>query len=231
MSTVATAKTSGRPASGYKNAAGDRIPGVTTIIGRFKESGGLIQWAYKCGRDGIDINKARDAAADAGTCCHQMIDDHLHGRPFNREAWDDALLAKADHAFLAFLEWQETTKVQVAAAEVSLVSERHQFGGTFDAVTVGGNKLRLLDYKTSNGIYHDMLIQVAGGYSLLWQEHHPAEAIEGIQLLRISKPEHPDDPISFHHHYWSAELIPLAQRQFLLLREAYDLDRRLKKMV
>jgi hypothetical protein len=39
-----------RPTHGYVNAAGEKIPGTTTIIGRFKESGGLIQWAYARGK-------------------------------------------------------------------------------------------------------------------------------------------------------------------------------------
>lgn len=33
------------PKSGYYTKAGVRVPGVTTVIGRFKDSGGLIHWA------------------------------------------------------------------------------------------------------------------------------------------------------------------------------------------
>ncbi len=39
------------PKQGYRLANGDRCPSVTTIIGRFKESGALIQWAYKRGTE------------------------------------------------------------------------------------------------------------------------------------------------------------------------------------
>lgn len=219
--------TTGRPKSGYKNSAGERVPGVTTILGRFKESGGLINWAYQCGCRGIDINQARDRAADAGTCAHDQIDAHLHGRDFDRTKYDKAILEKADHCFLGFLEWKAQTSLKLVAAEVSLVSERHQFGGTFDAALVG-DTLRLLDYKTASAIYNDALVQVAGGYSLLWQEHYPDKELGGIDILRISKPEAPDDPISFNHCHWSAEVIPVAQEQFLLFRRAYDLDKKLK---
>jgi len=220
----------GRPKGGYKNEAGKKVPGVTTILSRFKEAGGLIQWAYNCGKEGIDINDARDRAADAGTATHQMIDDHLHGETFDRTAWKSNVLAKADHCFLAFLEWAEQSKLKLKAAELSLVSERHQFAGTFDAAMIGGS-LRLLDYKTASGIYTDQLIQVAGGYSLLWQEHFPSEPIGGIDILRISKPDAEDDPVSFEHRHFSAEIIPIAQKQFLLLRQAYDLDKRLKGLL
>jgi len=42
-----------------------RIPGTTTVIGRFKESGGLIYWAWDQGQQGLDYRQTRDAAADA----------------------------------------------------------------------------------------------------------------------------------------------------------------------
>lgn len=224
---MSTIKSTGRPKGGYVNAVGQKVPGTTTIIGRFKESGGLIQWAYNCGKEGIDINAARDRAADAGTLCHDMIDAHLHGRNFSRVGHDMDALTKADHAFLGFLEWKAQTNLKLVAAEISLVSEKHQFGGTFDAALVG-DTLRLLDYKTASAIYNDALIQVAGAYSLLWEEAHPDQPLHGIDILRISKPEQADDPISFHHCHWSAEIIPVAQEQFLLFRRAYDLDKRLK---
>src|SRR3974390_2723190 len=81
-------KSTGRPAGGYRNAAGKRIPGTTTIIGRFKESGGLLHGAGECGLDGLDINQVRDDAANAGPICHEMIDCHLHGREFSYASHD-----------------------------------------------------------------------------------------------------------------------------------------------
>lgn len=230
MTTTIEPKATGRPKKGYFNAAGKRVPGVTTVIGRFKESGGLIQWAYNCGKDGIDINDARDRAADSGTLCHEMIDCHLHGRPFMSGDHPASVIEKAEHAFLGFLQWAEQSKLALAASEVSLVSERFQFGGTFDGAFIAGT-LRLLDYKTSSGIYTDQIVQVAGGYSLLWEEHNPDKPLHGVDILRISKPNAPDDPVSFEHRHFSAEIIPIAQRQFCLFLEAYQLDKRIKGLI
>jgi hypothetical protein len=92
-------------------------------------------------------------------------------------------------------------------------------------------KLILGDWKTSGAIYSDMLIQVAGGYSLLWEENYPDQTLQGIEILRISKPAEDGDPISFADHFWGPEVIPMAQRQFLLFREAYDNDKRLKGLL
>jgi hypothetical protein len=209
---------------------GTRIPGTTTIVGRFKDAGALIAWAFNCGKQGIDIHKVTDLAKDVGSCAHEMIDAHIHGRTFRTADWPTVVIGKAEHAFISYLDWADQNALSVEAAEISLVSERYQYGGTFDAVMRGGY-LRLLDYKTSKGIYPDMLVQVAGGYSILWQEHYPTKILNGIDLLRISKPETDGDPVSFHHHHWSAEIFPIAQEQFLIMRRAYDLDKRLKGLL
>jgi hypothetical protein len=38
------------PSGGYHNKDGQRVPGTTTIIGRFKDSGGLMYWAKDQGQ-------------------------------------------------------------------------------------------------------------------------------------------------------------------------------------
>ena len=44
---------------------GTKIPGTTTIIGRFKESGGLLQWAFKQGKAGkAHLYEEAEKAAD-----------------------------------------------------------------------------------------------------------------------------------------------------------------------
>ena len=69
-----------RPKSGYRLADKTRVPGVTTITGRFKESGGLIHWAWDLGMQGINYRDARDKAADAGTLGHDMIEAFIKGQ-------------------------------------------------------------------------------------------------------------------------------------------------------
>ncbi len=219
-----------RPKSGYFTKDGRKVPGTTTITGRFKDSGALIWWANQCGLAGKTTQETLKAAGDAGSCGHEMIDCHTHGKVFDESKWPLEIRKQAEHAFLGYLEWAQQTNLKLEASEVALVSERHLFGGTFDASMISGQRC-LLDYKSSGGIYTDMLIQVAGAYSLLWQEHYPDKPLHGIDLLRISKPKSPDDPVSFHHHHWSAEVFAPCQRMFLLFREAYDLDKRLKSFL
>jgi hypothetical protein len=217
----------GRPTEGYK-IDGERVPGVTTVISRFKPSGGLIHWAWCQGRDGKDYRETRDAAADAGTIAHDMVEADIYGAPFDASTYKPELISKAEGAFKAYKEWREQTQLDVAEAEISLLSKVHRFGGTLDALFVRGN-LALGDWKTSNSVYADYLIQL-GAYAILWEENYPDRPINGgFHLLRFSKQECQDDPVSFAHHYWSN--LDLAKEQFLLYRRAYDIDKRLSKLV
>jgi hypothetical protein len=123
----------GRPQA-YKTADGKRCPGVTTIVNRFKDSGGLIHWAWQQGIDGKDFRETRDKAADAGGIAHEMIDAEVHGLPL-----PEFLRAEPEHVKLAlkaleaFREWRAQVKLRVLETEVPLISEKYRFGGTFDA--------------------------------------------------------------------------------------------------
>ena len=207
---------------GYHTADGKRIPSVTTIIGKFKESGGLIHWAWDLGIQGKDYREVRDNAANAGTLAHTLVEQWINKLPLEIEG-DEDTAKKAYNAFNIFLEWARQTKLEVTDTEVALVSERYRYGGTLDAMLVNG-KRSLGDWKTSNSVYGDYLFQLAA-YAILWEENNPDKPIEGgFHLMRFAK-DFPD----FGHHYY-AELEE-AKRGFLLMRELYDIKATLDKRV
>jgi hypothetical protein len=209
---------------GYFLKDGTKVPSVTTLLGRFKESGGLIHWAWALGKEGKDYRKEKDIAADAGTLAHAAIDDFIHKRDFK---WptdcDSEILEKAQSAYSAFMEWQGYTELVADKTELPLVSEKYKFGGTFDAILI--KKRRAMgDWKSSNSIYPEYLCQLAG-YGILWDENFPDQPIDGgYHLLRFDK-KYGD----FHHHFW-AEL-ETAKKAFLLLRQLYECDKELKERV
>jgi hypothetical protein len=215
-----------RPKTGYKNAAGKRVCGTTTIIGRFKESGGLIHWAWDLGMQGINYRDVRDKAADSGTLAHDMIEAHLRGEEFTPDgAVDETTFVNARKGFDAFMEWSEQTKLEVVDTEMVLVSEEYQYGGTPDAIGYCAGKLALLDWKTSNRIYQDYLIQIAA-YRQLWHENHPEDQLETFHLLRFGK-----EYGEFSHHSFPVALVDKAWHAFVLMREMYDLDKDLKRAI
>src|SRR5262249_49026942 len=157
-----------RPTGGYA-IDGEKVPGVTTIINRFKPSGGLIHWAWQQGKDGKDYRETRDAAADAGTIAHDLVEADIYGATYEPPGIDHSILERALGAFNAYKEWKAQTNLEVAESELSLLSRVHRFGGTLDAILLKG-LLALGDWKTSNAVYADHLIQL-GAYAILWEEN------------------------------------------------------------
>ena len=215
------------PTGGYKNAAGERILGVTTVIGRFKDSGGLLYWAFEQGKAAQrgEIEKLydkRDEAAESGTLAHSLVEAHIKGQSFERPSVTDDVWEQASNAFRAYLKWESMTKLKIIEQEMSLVSEQYQFGGTPDAIGEIDGELCLVDWKTSNSVYQDYLIQLAA-YKQLWEENNPDRLLTGgFHLCRFAK-SHGD----FAHHYYPN--LDEAWEQFLLFLRAYQIDKALKK--
>ena len=195
---------------------GVRVPGTTTIINAYKKSDGLVHWAWDLGRQGLDYRNVRDNAAETGTKAHSLIEADIRKQEFITT--DEAAIK----AFGAYQEWRQHTTLQPTHTETPLVSRQYHYGGTLDTMLIQG-KLSLGDWKTSNAIYIEYLMQLAA-YKHLWEENFPDQPITGgLHLLRVSKVG------DFHHHWW-AELDD-AWESFLLRRRAYDLDKKLKERI
>lgn len=223
----------GRPKDGYVLIDGTPAPGVTTILGRFKDSAALMGWAWKMGRQGKRMDEARDSAASVGSVVHDAIEAWVlaGGRPCEevhailyapRPEWAATARQMVLDGFDAFKDWWHGMRPQILETEVPLVSETHRYGGTLDGVGVISGRLCLLDWKTSNAIYPEYLAQL-GAYSILWEEHRK-RPFEGFHLLRVSK-----NTGAFHHSHWRQ--VDRARRYFLTLREAYDYDREVREML
>jgi hypothetical protein len=169
----------------YKNAAGKRVPGVTTILG-ILDKPGLLKWAWRMGQEGRDPDKVRDEAAAIGTIAHARVEAFLRGLVFDESGIAPERLAQSGNAFSAFKEWWGRERYQLVASELQLVSERWQVGGTLDILAC--TPLTLVDIKTSNGLYREHRLQVAA-YAAIYEETHPGERIERLMLVRIPKEE------------------------------------------
>lgn len=220
-----------RPKAGYKNKKGKRVVGVTTPINRFKDSGGLLWWAFEQGKlaEQGEINSLydkRDEAGEAGTLAHEMVEAHINEQlqPSPVDCSEE-IYSQALQGFDNYLNWQENNKIEVVRQEIPLVSEKYQFGGTPDGIGYDGQRRRILvDWKTSNKVYPDHLIQLAA-YAQLWEENYPNDPITGgYHLCRFSK-EHGD----FAHHYFTE--LDDAWEQFKLFLQCYQIDKKLKKRV
>lgn len=222
---------------GYFTKDGLKRPSVTTICGRFKESGALIQWAYKQGRQHQELaDRGLPAptnlydqvqkAAEVGTLVHAMAEDRVQGRDawerFAASGLDEEDAQKARNGFQAFEDWACMTKLEIIHTEVPMVSEALMCGGTLDWIGRLDGKLVLGDFKTSSAVYTEHLVQVSA-YRAMWNETHPDEQLEGgIHILQFGK-----EAGDFAHHHYPD--LSDAFALFKLYRCAYKVDQELRK--
>jgi hypothetical protein len=207
----------------YKTSKG-RVPGVTTVLkewGVGKEA--LAFWANKMGLDGIEMSEARNKAANLGTVVHAAIEADIKGLPFN---FDELPLTDEDRAkgkdkFESWREWRISSRLEMIGAEVTVISEKYQYGGTLDAASLY-SKRGIFDLKTGNAVYPEAVVQVAA-YSGAWEENFPDQPIEEHHILRVGEDG------SFHHHRYGR--LDDARELFYTLLKVYELGKKIKKLV
>jgi hypothetical protein len=184
----------------YKDASGQRVPGVTTINDKGVPKPALITWSGDATAEyAIDhweelgelapaarlkkLKRARyedvDKAKNRGTEVHRAAEKLLAGQP----AQVPEEIAGHVEAYARFLD---EFKVEPLHVEFSCVSYRWGYAGTADLcawvqVPVRGRLLLLMDLKTSrSGIFGETALQLAGyRYADKWiidgEEVDPAE--------------------------------------------------------
>ena len=167
----------------YTLKDGTTIPGVTTILSILNKPA-LVSWANKLGLQGIDSTKYVDEKAAIGTLAHEMIADYLRGKETDTSEYSKVQIDQAENAVLAFFEWEKTHHIEPIMVEKSLVSEQYQFGGTIDCLGKINGNLHLLDFKTSRGIFPEMLVQLAAYRQLLIEAEYP---VDKVTILRIGR--------------------------------------------
>ncbi|MGH8899423.1 MAG: hypothetical protein ACRDZ4_20955 [Egibacteraceae bacterium] len=234
------------PTFPYYSAKGDRLPGVTWVIGQNLgwNKDALMRWANREGIAGRDIRGDRSAskvAADVGTAVHTMIEAHAQG-------WDPVAaagsqltdLSEADQAkvrsgYDGFKRWFRNNRLVVVGTELHGVDEEYQTGFCLDALALEdteGEKpdLALVDWKSSKGTYADHFIQVSA-YTRFTESaiarHLGVDCrLSGAHVLRVSK-----DHGTFHHTFWSRGLLDDGWRAFTWARALHQIRPQIESYV
>lgn len=208
----------------YRLANGDRVPGVTTICGVLAKPA-LIEWANRIGLEGIEMRRYVDDKADIGTLAHDMVICSLMGEEADTSDYSANQIEQARQAFNSFSNWYKSHDVTLIDAEKELVSEEFKFGGKFDCYAKIDGVLTLLDFKTGSGIYPEHLIQVAGGYGILFNEN--LLQYGEVRILNIPRTKNEN----WGELVIGQEQINLNKAMFLALRQVYELQKKLKNEV
>jgi len=169
----------------YKKQDGTRVPSVTTILGILNKPA-LLDWAWRCGLDGLDYKEVRDNKADIGTLAHYMIMCHLKGQQPETSEYSQQDISLAENCFLSYLEWEKGHRIEPVIIEQPLISEEYGFGGTIDFFGQVDGQPRLLDFKTGKAIYPEFFYQLAAYEQLLMED---GKLIEVTEILRIGRDE------------------------------------------
>jgi hypothetical protein len=170
----------------YKTQDGKRVPSVTTVLGILNKPA-LLDWAWKCGCDGVDYKAVRDNAADIGTLAHYLIMCHLKGQAPDTSDYSKDDIDKAETCLIKYWDWEKDNPIEPLLVEAPLVSEIHRFGGTIDCLARDSHgDLVLIDHKTGKGIYSEMFYQLAA-YAQLLSEQDQKWVVKSARILRIGR--------------------------------------------
>jgi len=164
---------------------GTLVPGTTTILSVLAKPA-LIKWANNLGLKGIDSNKYRDEKAEIGTLAHYLIECELKGQTPDTSDYSKNQIDQAENSLLSFYEWMKNHKLEVIGSEMQLVSEKYRYGGTVDCFGILDGVPTLIDFKTSNAIYPEMLHQLAAYKQLLKENGYE---VKKARILRIGRDE------------------------------------------
>jgi len=202
----------------YKLRNGQRVPGVTTVLGVLNKPA-LVPWANKLGLQGIDTTKYVDKLAGIGTLAHYLVECHIKKIEPELEGFSPEEIDLAENSFLSFLEWEKNQKISYLDSEIILVSEQYKYGGTIDCYCSLNNQKTLLDFKTGKGIYEEMYYQLAA-YRQLLEEN--GFQVDDCYILRIGRTE--DE--GFEYQKVDRKQLDKYWQIFYHARQIYELKRR-----
>jgi hypothetical protein len=186
----------------YKDIAGKKLPGFSAIAGILNKPA-LIPWAWRMGKENIDLSKARQQAFDIGTAAHFLVECHINGWEPDLSDFSKNDIDRAENSFLKFLDfWKGYTLIR---SEYQMASTRYGYGGTADITAQDEDgDVCLIDLKTSGGVYPEYKMQLCC-YKRLWDEgdvemvggepverNAPAMTISRMVCVRIGKDEEGD---------------------------------------
>ena len=195
---------------------GIKVPSVTTILGRYKNSTGLIIWSNKLGLEVKSDHAELNKAGDIGTALHELAELHIKGEYY--ELPEDPIVQEC---FNKFKDWWSEQNYEVNFTEKSFCCRKYKYGGTADLVVNGDT---IIDFKTSKAVYDDHLVQMSA-YRYMIEEQDGIEINKGI-LARFGK-EGSDD---FEIREFSKSDLNKGFKYFKVLREAFDLDKQVSKL-
>lgn len=224
--------------------AGKFVPGVTRVL-QILNKPALVQWSANCAvqyitdgykakleaGDELELSsflslcqEAKTAhrriskeATDVGSLVHQFAERVLVDR---RAALpSDPQAAKGAEAFLS---WFHAHDIEPIHVERMILSRHWYYAGTVDFFGKIDGELCVLDFKTSSGLYLEMLLQLAA-YAVALEEE-TGERIEDGLVIHLDKKTGKPTP-------YPVPITRGLKDSWLRVREAYEAIQKTRQMV
>lgn len=196
------------------------FPSVSTIIGA-QPKPWLESWREKWGS--LAVRKMEIAKA-IGTAFHDCVEQYLEGKVWcpNTVGYPSCDV-RVMCMMRSWVAWAESVDGTIYQTETKVISHKHKYSGTLDAVGKVGKTLLLIDWKTGSAIYGDMDLQLAA-YAFAYNEMNKSSGMDIVHkdvkdglIVHVSK----DKP----HFKLKTKQFKLGKRvfnKFLNLRELFD---------
>lgn len=199
------------------------VPSVTTVLGRYKDSQGLLYWANSIGLKGISYSKYMKEVGNIGTNVHELAQCFIEGLEFSIPK-DDEVVINCFNKFLMWWESFQTDNFEVIFCEQSFTSKKYKYGGTADLLVKKDGEFVLVDFKTSKSIYSDYIVQ-GSAYREMIREKYNYD-ISKFVVARFGKES--DD---FEIKEYNKDILDEAFNYFKTIRKAFDQDKKLTKLI
>lgn len=124
--------------------------------------------------------KIKEDAADVGSTVHKWIEGYVKSILETGEAVPWPSGEKEQEACSAFLQWEREHDVKYLHSEFRVYSRKHHYAGTSDLDIEVDHERGIWDLKTSNGIWPEMAMQLAGYQSAREEEGYGPYTHRGI---------------------------------------------------
>jgi len=185
----------------FYDSQGNKILSVTQITGIIDKSQGLMGWVAKLIGEYLRQEKAKGnniltdelidtalreyrrvqkEAKDVGKEIHHWISEWILGK--NPPMPENIQVV---NGITAFLKFQKENGLKWVDSERPVYSKKWNYAGFLDAIAQKGKDRILIDFKSSNGIYPEMMFQIMG-YKIAWEEE-TNKTIHKAMILRFGK--------------------------------------------
>ena len=165
---------------------GKAYPRITWINSYYPKDRNFYKWLASKGWD--EAEEIKETSAESGTKLHSLMNHMLNGSKI--EYYRDGVQQFDDKEWMklqSFVSWYNDTKpdeIEYMEQTVHYDSKKLSFAGTFDLMYIKDDIRYLIDFKTGNGVYPSMNLQLAA-YKYAFEQTHKGKKIDVIGILHL----------------------------------------------